>query len=120
MYKILVVDDEKMIRELIKRYAKFEGHEVVEACDGMEAIEKCHKEDYDLIIMDVMMPELDGCTTLDNLKTLDGFITPVVMMTASSKDEVQDKIDEHGFDGYLSKPINKEYLEELLNTLLNK
>ena len=55
MYKLLVVDDEKMIRELIKKYATFEGHEVVEAEDGMEAIEKCKKDIFDLIIMDVMM-----------------------------------------------------------------
>ena len=57
---------------------------------------------------------------LENLKTLDGFNTPVIMMTASSKDEVQNKLDTYGFDGYLSKPFNKKDLEEIFETLLNK
>ena len=105
-----------MVQTMKKKY----NLDITTAISGSECIEKVIENKYDLILLDDMMPELDGCTTLDNLKTIDGFITPVVMMTASSKDEVQDKIDEHGFDGYLSKPINKEYLEELLNTLLNK
>ena len=60
MYKILVVDDEENIREVIREYAEFEGHEVDEACDGMEAVEKAKEKDYDIIIMDIMMPRLDG------------------------------------------------------------
>ncbi len=60
MYKILVVDDEDNIREVLKEYAEFEGHEVDEACDGMQAIEMVKNTDYDIIIMDVMMPRLDG------------------------------------------------------------
>ena len=60
MSRILVVDDEARIRQIIRKYAEFEGFEVEEAVDGMQAIEICRKEDFDLIIMDVMMPELDG------------------------------------------------------------
>lgn len=60
MYKILVVDDEFRIRQMIRKYAEFEGYEVDEAVDGMQAIQVCRKENFDLIIMDVMMPELDG------------------------------------------------------------
>ena len=56
MYRILVVDDEENIREVIKEYAEFEGHQVSEACDGMQAIEMVKNNDYDIIIMDVMMP----------------------------------------------------------------
>ena len=59
MYKILVVDDEFRIRQIIRKYAEFEGYEVDEAVDGMQAIQVCRKENFDLIIMDVMMPELD-------------------------------------------------------------
>ena len=57
---LLIVDDESRIRDLIRKYAAFEGYNVEEASNGMEAIEKCRQKNYDLIIMDVMMPELDG------------------------------------------------------------
>jgi len=60
MAKILIVDDEAGLRSVIKRYAVFEGYEVTEASDGMEAVELCRAETFDIIIMDVMMPELDG------------------------------------------------------------
>ena len=60
MQRILVVDDEKMIRNVIKEYAEFDGFEVTEAEDGMEAVEICRREDFDLIVMDIMMPRLDG------------------------------------------------------------
>ena len=58
--KILIVDDEKNIRNVINEYARFEGYETAEAEDGMQAVEMCRKEDFDLIIMDIMMPKLDG------------------------------------------------------------
>lgn len=70
MYRILVVDDEQRIRELIKKYAVFEGHTVAEAGDGMEAIQICRSRpnDFDIIIMDVMMPELDGFSAAKQAK----------------------------------------------------
>ena len=60
MYRLLVVDDEEKIRVLVRKYAEYEGYEVEEAADGMSAIELCRQEKFDLIILDVMMPELDG------------------------------------------------------------
>lgn len=60
MYRILTVDDEERIRALIRKYAEFEGHEVTEAADGMEAVKLCREKTFDIIIMDIMMPELDG------------------------------------------------------------
>ena len=60
MVKILVVDDEQRIREMIRKYAEYEGFAVDEACDGLEAVDKALKENYDLIVMDIMMPNLDG------------------------------------------------------------
>lgn len=60
MAKILVCDDEAGLRAVIKRYAIFEGHEVTEASDGMEAVQLCRSNSFDIIIMDIMMPELDG------------------------------------------------------------
>lgn len=68
MARLLIVDDEMRIRELIKKYAKFEGYEVDEAADGMEALEKCRSNDYDLVILDIMMPELDGFSVCRELR----------------------------------------------------
>ena len=68
MKKILVVDDEEKIRLIIKKYAEFEGYAITEAADGMEAIELCQKENFDLIILDVMMPELDGFSACKEIK----------------------------------------------------
>ena len=60
------------------------------------------------------MPELDGCKTLENLRDIDGFNAKVIMMTASSEDEVAAKLKDYAFDGYLSKPFKKEELERQL------
>ena len=60
MYKVLVVDDEARIRSIIKKYAEFEGYTVTEAGDGMEAVHLCRTQTFDIVIMDIMMPELDG------------------------------------------------------------
>lgn len=68
MYKILVVDDEPKIREVIKEYAEFSGYEVTEAADGMSAVGLCKLNDYDLIIMDIMMPKLDGFSACKEIK----------------------------------------------------
>ena len=70
MYRILVVDDEENIREVIKEYAEFEGHQVSEACDGMQAIEMVKNNDYDIIIMDVMMPRLDGYSACKEIRKI--------------------------------------------------
>ena len=72
MYTILVVDDEQQIRILIRKYAEFEGHKVVEAGDGMEAVRLCreHPQDFDIIIMDVMMPELDGFSAVREISEI--------------------------------------------------
>lgn len=108
MAKILVVDDEEKIRQIIRKYAEFEGYEVVEAKDGMEAIHKCRQEDFDLIIMDVMMPELDGfssCGEIQKIKSI-----PVIMLSA--RGEEYDRIHgfEVGIDDYVVKPFSPREL----------
>ena len=121
MAKILVVDDEEKIRELILKYAKFAGHEVGMAPDGMAAVEAARNEAYDLIVMDVMMPELDGFSAVSEIrKTCD---TPVLMLSARS--EEYDRI--HGFetgaDDYVTKPFSPRELmlrvEAILKRTLN-
>lgn len=109
MYHILVVDDEENIRQLIKKYANFEGYKVTEAADGMEALDICAQCSFDLIIMDVMMPELDGFSTLRQLRRKDRR-TPVLMLSA--RGEEYDRI--HGFelgvDDYVVKPFSPKEL----------
>lgn len=118
MYKILVVDDEKMIRELIKKYATFEGHQVIEACDGMEAVEKCRKEDFDVIIMDVMMPELDGFSACKEIRKFAD--TPMIMLSA--RGEEYDRI--HGFeigvDDYVVKPFSPKELMMRIQAIMKR
>ena len=85
MYHILVVDDEPNIRQLIQKYASFEGHKVTQAADGAEALEICRQCGFDLVILDVMMPELDGFATLERLRRSSPR-TPVLMLSARGEE----------------------------------
>lgn len=118
MSKLLIVDDEQRIREMIRKYAEFEGYEVEEAEDGMDAIRHCQKETYDLIIMDVMMPNLDGfsaCKEIHKDKDI-----PVIMLSA--RGEEYDKI--HGFeigvDDYVVKPFSPKELMMRVGAVLKR
>ncbi len=108
MYRILVVDDEEKIRELIGKYAKFEGHSVDFATDGMEAVEKCRAESYDIIIMDIMMPNLDGFSACREIRKKSD--VPILMLSA--RGEEYDKINgfELGIDDYVIKPFSPKEL----------
>jgi CheY-like chemotaxis protein len=68
MYRLLIVDDESKIREVLREYAEFEGHCVTEAADGMEAVRLCRENDFDLVIMDIMMPKLDGYSAVKEIR----------------------------------------------------
>lgn len=118
MSKILVVDDEFRIREIIKKYANFEGHKVTEAVDGMSAIEICNKETFDIIIMDVMMPELDGFSACKEIRKHCN--TPIIMLSA--RDEEYDKIHgfELGIDDYVVKPFSPKELMMRVNAVLKR
>ena len=78
MYKLLVVDDEEKIRRLISKYAVFDGYDVTEAPDGMTAVELFKNKDFDLVILDIMMPDIDGFTVCRELKKTKN--TPVIML----------------------------------------
>ena len=109
MYHLLIVDDESRIRSIIRKYAEFEGHTVTEAGDGMEAVMLCRKNTYDLIIMDIMMPELDGFSACREIRKVAQ--TPIIMLSA--RGEEYDKINgfELGIDDYVVKPF---YPKELM------
>ena len=108
MYHILVVDDESRIRSIIRKYAEFDGHTVTEAGDGMEAVLLCRKNDYDLIIMDIMMPELDGFSACREIRKISQ--TPIIMLSA--RGEEYDRINgfEVGIDDYVVKPFSPKEL----------
>ena len=99
MSRLLVVDDEPKIREVIKEYAEFNGHEVTEATDGMSAVGLCKLNDYDLIILDIMMPKLDGFSTCKEIKKIKDI--PTIMLSA--RGEEYDKLFgfELGIDDYI-------------------
>lgn len=108
MYKILVVDDEEMIRRLIAKYAAFEGHTVAEAGDGMEAVRMCREGDYDILIIDIMMPELDGFSACREIRKFSDI--PIIMLSA--RGEEYDKINGFslGVDDYVVKPFSPKEL----------
>ena len=118
MAKLLIVDDEVKIRDMIRKYALFEGYEVEEAEDGMAAVERCRTQDFDLIIMDVMMPNLDGfsaCKGIQKMKNI-----PVIMLSA--RGEEYDKL--HGFeigvDDYVVKPFSPKELMMRVQAVLKR
>ena len=108
MYHILVVDDEEKIRSLIRKYAEFEGHTVREATNGMEAITTCREERFDIIIMDIMMPMLDGFSACAEIRKFSE--TPIIMLSA--RGEEYDKINGFriGIDDYVVKPFSPKEL----------
>ena len=108
MYKILVVDDEARIRSIIKKYAEFEGYSVSEAADGMEAVHLCRTQEYDIVIMDIMMPELDGFSACREIRKTSNI--PIIMLSA--RGEEYDRINgfELGIDDYVVKPFSPKEL----------
>lgn len=114
MYKILIADDEAKIRTVLKEYAEFEGnYEVFEAEDGMQAVSLCKNNDFDLVVMDVMMPKLDGFSACKEIKKQKDI--PVLMLSA--RGEEYDKLFgfELGIDDYVVKPFSpKEVMARIL------
>ncbi|MBQ8415577.1 MAG: response regulator transcription factor [Clostridia bacterium] len=118
MYHILVVDDESRIRSIIRKYAEFEGHKVTEAADGMEAVLLCRKNQYDLIIMDIMMPELDGFSACREIRKISE--TPIIMLSA--RGEEYDRINgvEVGIDDYVVKPFSPKELMLRIDAIMKR
>ncbi|NCA99912.1 MAG: response regulator transcription factor [Clostridia bacterium] len=118
MSRLLIVDDEEKIRQLLRKYAEFDGHQVVEAADGMAAVRLCREQDFDAIVMDVMMPELDGfsaCREIFKIKR-----RPVLMLSA--RGEEYDKIHgfELGIDDYVVKPFSPKEVMLRLDVLIRR
>lgn len=119
MTRILITDDEQKIREMIRKYAEYEGFHTDEAANGMEAVEKCAVNHYDLCVMDVMMPELDGFSAVKEIKKTKPDM-PFIMLTALGQE--YDKI--HGFDvgvdDYVVKPFSGKELMMRIHAILKR
>ena len=118
VHKILIVDDEEMIRKLIRKYAEFEGHEVSEAVDGMDAVIKIKNGSFDLVVMDIMMPELDGFSASREIRKFSS--VPIIMLSA--RGEEYDKINgfEIGIDDYVVKPFSPKELMLRINAIIKR
>ena len=118
MYNILVVDDEVNIRGLIKKYAEFEGHKIYEAADGIAALGMCRQYEFDIIIMDIMMPELDGFSACREIRKHSD--VPIIMLSA--RGEEYDKINgfELGIDDYVVKPFSPKELMLRIDAILKR
>ena len=116
--KVLIVDDEEMIRGVLKEYVEFEGNEAYEAADGMEAVRMCRDTDFDVIIMDVMMPRLDGFSAVKEIKKSKDI--PVIMLSA--RGEEYDKLFgfEIGVDDYVTKPFSPKEVMARINVITKR
>ncbi len=116
--KILIVDDEKNIRNVIGEYARFEGYETAEAEDGMQAVDMCRTQDFDLIIMDIMMPRLDGYSAVREINKIKKI--PVIMLSA--RGEEYDKLFgfELGVDDYVTKPFSPKELLARMRAVIKR
>jgi CheY-like chemotaxis protein len=121
MPTILVVDDQPEFRLLLTRSLERAGYEVVTACDGVEAFQKVLVTKPDLILLDVMMPVLDGFRVLETLRSDPEFRSiPVIMVTGRSQSRDLTRGHAHGVDVYLTKPFNREELLLVVRRLLER
>lgn len=119
MSKMLIVDDEKKIRDVVREYAEFEGFEVLEAEDGMDAVKKVtDNDDINIIIMDIMMPKLDGYSAVREIRKISS--VPVIMLSA--RGEEYDKLFgfELGIDDYVVKPFSPKELMARIRAVMNR
>ena len=116
--KILIVDDEEMIRNVLCEYVEFEGNQAFEASDGMEAVRLCRENDYDLILMDVMMPHLDGFSAVKEIKKTKDI--PVIMLSARSEEYDKLFAFELGVDDYVTKPFSPKEVMARINAVTKR
>lgn len=118
MTKILIVDDEAKIREVIKEYIEFSGYESDEAEDGKEAVEKCRDNNYDLIIMDIMMPKVYGITAIKEIKKFSD--TPILVLSARTEEYDRLLGFEVGADDYVAKPFSPSEVVARIKAILSR
>ena len=119
MSKILVAEDNLPNRELMREILESRGHEVIEACDGQEALDKLERTSPDLVLLDIQMPVLDGYAVLRQIRGNTRFASlRVLAVTAFAMQGNREQVLAAGFDGYLSKPIDIAVLTKELREFL--
>lgn len=119
MAKILIVDDEKQLREMLTMRLEASGYEVITAADGEEGLKKTNKENPDLILLDIMMPGMDGLVVLSRLKNnLETSFIPVIMLTAKGDTSAVMELQTAGATDYVIKPFEAENLLDLIKKTL--
>ena len=118
MKRILIVDDEQNIREVLKEYLEFNGFEVITADDGYEAVDMCKREDYDFIVMDIMMPKMDGLSAVREIRKTKN----IPVMVLSARGEEYDKLFgfEAGIDDYVTKPFSPKEVLARINAIIKR
>ena len=118
MYNVLIVDDEALIRDILKEYFDFEQFSYEEASDGVQAIDMVKKHSFDLVILDIMMPKIDGFTALREIRKFSD--VPVIMLSA--RGEEYDKLFgfEMGVDDYITKPFSPKEVVARIKALLKR
>lgn len=115
--KLLVVDDEKLIREVIRTYAENDGYEIIEAENGEDALKVLEEESVDLMILDIMMPKMDGYSVLREVKSHD---VPVIMLSARSEEFDKLMGFDLGIDDYMTKPFSPKELMARVKSVLKR
>ncbi|MCF6281301.1 MAG: response regulator [Candidatus Polarisedimenticolaceae bacterium] len=119
MARILAVDDQRVMRELVKSVLEGEGHEVVIAEDGIEAMSIARENSFDLVLTDINMPNMNGISLVSKLRRLDTFATiPIIMLTTESADFKKDKAKRMGANGWLQKPFDPDRLVKAVTSSL--
>ena len=123
MYKILIADDDPRIREILRVYFKKADFEVIEAEDGQQALTKVEKEKPNIVLLDIMMPVMDGLTatkTIRSLERQDAKTIPIIAMTANAFREDAEKCMEAGMNAHLAKPLDDEKIKQTISEELRK
>ena len=115
--KALIVDDNNINLKVASKMLEKEGLQVDTVLSGKEWLEKVKNSNYDIIFMDIMMPEMDGKETFSKLQEIEGFNTPVVTLTADTEESKEEYLTKYHFNGYLSKPLRIEELKKVLNKI---
>ena len=118
MSKILIVDDEVNIRKVVREYAEFEGYEVSEAENGMEAVSICKENDFDIIIMDVMMPRLDGYSAVKEIHKYKQI--PVIMLSSAGTSQKLKETLELGALDFIQKPYTSDQIKQAVERIRRK
>ena len=118
MAKILICDDEAGLRAVIKKYAEFEGFETTEACDGIQAVEACKNDNFDVVIMDIMMPVMDGFTAVRKIREFSDI--PVIMLSARGEEYDKVMAFELGVDDYVVKPFSSKEIMLRIAAILKR